>query len=112
MSDQSASSSFEPPPISDTSSEVISEESEPDSVAEEVRQSSVYVDHNSTFKLYPYLTNSSRKGFFDILPCEKGEFVYHSPHNQRTKYYTYVYDCFFKKLGVRLPFTDFQCEIL
>jgi len=90
----------------------MSEESEPDSAAEEARQSSIYVNHNNTFKLYLYLTNPSRKGFFDILSCEKGEFVYHSPHNQMTEYYTYVYDCFFKKLGVRLPFTDFQSEIL
>ncbi|KEH33674.1 hypothetical protein MtrunA17_Chr3g0095691 [Medicago truncatula] len=112
MSDQSASSSSDPPSISDTSSVAILEESDSDSVAEEVRHSSIYVDYNSTFKLYPCLVNPSRKGFFDIFPCENGEFVYHSPHNQKTEYYTYVYDCFFKKLGVRLPFTDFQCEIL
>ena len=112
MSHQSTSSSSERPPISDTSSEAMSEECQLGSVAEEVRQSSVYVDLNSTFKLYPYLTNPSRKGFFDIFPCEEGEFVYHSPSNPRTEYYTYMYDCFFTKLGVRLPFTDFQCEIL
>ena len=112
MSDQSASSSSDPSSISDTSSAAMSEESDPDLVAEEVRHSSIYVDYNNTFTLYPCLVNPSRKGFFDTFPCENGEFVYHSPHNPRTEYYTYVYDCFFKKMGVRMPFTDFQCEIL
>jgi hypothetical protein len=107
MSDQSASSSSNYP-----SSVAMSEESEPDSVAEEVRQSSIYDDYNNIFKLYECLTKPSRKGFFDIFPCEKGEFVYHSPSNPRTEYYTYVYECFFEKLEVRLPFIYFQCEIL
>lgn len=101
------SSSSDPP-----SSVAMSEESEHDSAAEEIRQSSIYDDHNSIFKLYERLTKPSRKGFFDIFPCVEGEFVYHSPSNRKSEYYTYVYDCFFEKLGVRLPFTDFQCEIL
>ncbi|RHN66636.1 hypothetical protein MtrunA17_Chr3g0093461 [Medicago truncatula] len=61
MSDQSTSSSSDPPSISDTSSAAMSEESDPDSVAEEVCHSSIYVDYNSTFKLYPCLVNPSRK---------------------------------------------------
>ncbi|XP_024625867.1 uncharacterized protein [Medicago truncatula] len=112
MSDQSASSSSDPPSISDTSSAAVSKESDSDAVPEEICHSSIYVDYNNTFKLYTCLVNPSRKDFFDIFPCENGEFVYHSPRNPKTEYYTYVYDCFFKKLGVRLPFTDFQCEIL
>jgi hypothetical protein len=51
-------------------------------------------------------------GIFDIVPYEEGEFVCDSPLNKRTNYFTYVYECFFTKLGVRLPYTDFQCEIL
>lgn len=112
MNDPSASSSSDPPTISDTSTIAMSEENEPDLVAEEVRHSSTYVDYNSTFKLDTCLTRPSQKGFFEIFPCEDGEFVYHSPPNPRTEYYTYVYECFFTKLGVRLPFTDFQCEVL
>jgi hypothetical protein len=96
-----------------SSSSTTSDQEEPNWVAEEVRQSSsVYTEFDHVIACFPYLTRSPYSGSFDVFPCQEGDAVCDSPSDTNTLCYTYVYDCIFKKLGVRLPFTDFQCEIL
>jgi hypothetical protein len=96
-----------------STSSTTSDQEESSWVAEEVRlSSSIYTDYHHIFECYPYLTHPSHPRSFDILPCQEGDVVCDSPSDSSTLYYTYVYYCIFKKLGVRLPFNPFQCEIL
>jgi hypothetical protein len=81
-------------------------------VNEDVRSSfSTYSEFSSALECYKSLSHPYYRTSFDIQPCNEDDVVCDAPLDE-SKCYTYVYYCTFSKLGVRLPFTDFQCEIL
>jgi hypothetical protein len=81
-------------------------------VHEDVRSSSsIYFEFSSALKCFKCLSGPYYRTSLDIQPCYEDDVVCDSPLD-KNKCYTYVYYCTFSKLGVRLPFTDFQCEIL
>lgn len=45
-------------------------------------------------------------------PCTKGEWVCARPAEGSNERFTMVYETFFSGLGVRLPFTDFERNVL
>jgi hypothetical protein len=58
------------------------------------------------------LSHTPTRALFDVLPCYEGEAVCDSPLEGEHACFTYMYNCVLSKLGVRMPFNDFQCEIL
>ncbi|GAU48583.1 hypothetical protein TSUD_369550 [Trifolium subterraneum] len=80
---------------------------------EEVRNvTSKYSDFNSALACFTNLSHPSSRALFDIRPCYEGDAVCDAPSEGECVCFTYVYYCIFSKLGVRMPFTEFQCEIL
>lgn len=81
-------------------------------VHKDVRSSfSTYYEFSSTLECYQSLSDPYCRISIDIQPRNEDDVVYDAPLDE-SKCYSYVYYCTFSKLGVRLPFTDFQCEIL
>ncbi|XP_045796475.1 uncharacterized protein LOC123890815 [Trifolium pratense] len=79
----------------------------------EVRNAtSKYSDFNLALACITNLSHPATRKLFDIRPCYEGDAVCDSPSTGECVCFTYVYYCTFLKLGVCLPFTDFQCEIL
>ncbi|CAJ2662164.1 unnamed protein product [Trifolium pratense] len=79
----------------------------------EVRNAtSKYSDFNSALACILNFNHPSTRALFDIQPCYEGYAVCDSPSEGEHACFTYVYYCIFSKLGVRIPFTNFQCEIL
>ncbi|PNX63846.1 hypothetical protein L195_g053717, partial [Trifolium pratense] len=75
----------------------------------EVRNAtSKYFDFNSALACITNLSHPATRKLFDIRPCYEGDVVCDSPSKGECVCFTYVYYCTFLKLGVCLPFTDFQ----
>lgn len=72
---------------------------------------STYSEFSSALECYQSLSDPYYRISIDIQPRNEDDVVCGAPLDE-SKCYSYVYYCTFSKLGVRLPFTDFQCEIL
>lgn len=47
-----------------------------------------------------------------IEPCEVDEVICGSPRPGVSPMYTLMYETFFTKIGMRLPLSDFECDVL
>lgn len=86
-----------------------------DWVKPEVRRfSSLYTSLTSVGMLCGRLSSTSAGDETRIIiePCEVDEVICGSPRPGVSPMYTLMYETFFTKIGLRLPLSDFECDVL
>lgn len=102
-----------PPPSSPVAPDAPIESNRYEWVQEVVaRHASEYTSASLVERFPRLLTDARRENYVVVEPCVAGESICYRPPPGDEDRFTFVYETMFTKLGVKLPFSDFECGML